>query len=135
MKSTALPNRWLEIMDPADRKSLGKAGRTVAERTSDNAIKRERDLHKLISNELLRRGIVNYHSRMDRKTTIGTGLPDYAFVLNGRPITMEVKMPGQGLSDKQLEMRAKMIAPPNGWSYIVVYSFEQVLLTLNHQPA
>ena len=52
-----LPNNILVRMSPADRKQLGKAGLTAAECAEKAAVKNERELQKLIANELLRNGI------------------------------------------------------------------------------
>lgn len=124
-----LPENILKRMRPEDRKPLGKAGRTYEECTAQASIKLERELHKLISNELLRRGIFAVHSRTDKRTTNAVGVPDFIFAIGGRPIAVEVKMPKGVLSGEQLAVMNQMKA--TGWNYFVVRSFDDLRLVLD----
>jgi hypothetical protein len=117
-------------MNPDDRKSLGKAGRTAEECYRANVIRLERDLHKQICNDLTRREIVFYHSRTDRKSTIGVGLPDFAFALNGCPLAIEVKLPGEKLTPQQETVCDLM--RQNGWHVHTVHSFDEFLAAIRH---
>ena len=78
-----IPEKWLKLMRPEDRKQFGKCGLTAEEAYQKFADRAEKDLHKLIWAELTRRGIVVIHSRMDRKSTTTKGLPDFCFVHDG----------------------------------------------------
>jgi hypothetical protein len=44
----------------------------------------------------------------------------------GKPIAMEVKMPGEKLRPDQERMKAVMTNPWNGWQWFTVYSLEEV---------
>ena len=92
---------------------------------SEHEVRLERELHKLINNELLRRGIEPVHSRTDRRSTNNVGLPDFLFAYLKVPVAMEVKLPGKPLHPKQVEMRDKMADPTNGWYHVVVRSFDE----------
>lgn len=112
-------------MSPTDRALIGRPALTRPERQEKAGIAQERDLHKLIWNELLRREIFAIHSRMDKRTTNAVGTPDFCMAINGRPVAMEVKLPGNTLSDDQEKVRSRMIR--NGWLYFVVFSFDEAI--------
>lgn len=92
----------LRRMDPEDRKSLGSAGVTFAEAQAKASERDERAVQKLIAQDLNRRDLFFWQSRMDKATRTRKGMPDFMIVLpGGRALAMEVKMPGGLISDDQ----------------------------------
>ena len=123
MKPSILPNSFTDkIADPEERKRIVGSPLPSAERHAAEEVKVERELHKLIVNELLRRGIFFIHSRMDKRSTSARGTPDFCLVVHGVPIAIECKTETGQLSKEQELVRAQMEA--NGWHYYVVRSFE-----------
>lgn len=108
-------------MSPKDRGDLNQ--KTTEERSSTVDLRLERDLHKLIMNELSRRQIFYVHSRTDKKTSQNVGVPDFIFAVLGLPTAVEVKLPGRKLTADQEYVRNAMIQ--DGWRYYIVYSFEE----------
>lgn len=120
-----IPEAWLKMMRPEDRKALGKAGLTADEAYQKFADRQEKNLHKLIWAELTRRGIVVIHSRMDRKSTTIKGLPDFCFVHYSVPYAIEVKtQTGQLTREQKITMQRMAL---NGWMTHVVRSFDEFL--------
>ena len=120
-ESGSLPEHVRRLLPKDAKDALGENGLTMPEIEEKSAVKWEREIHKLIWNELLRRGIVAIHSRTDKKATIGVGIPDFCFAVGGYPIAVEVKMPSGQLTEEQEATMHQMIA--NGWAYYVVRSF------------
>jgi len=75
---------------------------------------------------LRQRGIEPIRSRMDRRTTIKVGAPDFMFAFHGHPIAIEVKMPGEKLSPDQERMKAVMTDPWNGWRWFTVFGIDDL---------
>lgn len=120
-----LPENILRCMAPGDRTPMGKAGRTLAECDEANAIKLEKELHRQIEQDLRRRMVTYGHCRMDRKSTMIVGWPDFTFAIKGQAIAVECKAPGGILSDEQSEVMHGLIA--DGWRYVIAYRLEQVV--------
>lgn len=126
MKSQLLPNSFTDkIADPRERKRIVGSPLTSPQRQAVADMKLERELHKLICNELLRRDIVFIHSRTDKKASIAAGLPDFCFVIKGMPVAIECKSGSGKVTDEQLKTLARMME--NGWFCFVVYSFQEFL--------
>lgn len=121
-----IPQNIVERMSPMDRGDLNQS--TAEERSSIVDLRLERDLHKLIMNELSRRQIFYVHSRTDKKTSQNVGVPDFIFAVLGLPTAVEVKLPGRKLTADQEYVRNAMIQ--DGWRYEVVYSFDQFVSLL-----
>ncbi len=120
---TILPNSLTDkIADPAERARIVGSPLPSAERHAKEEAKVERELHKLIANELLRRGIFAIHSRMDKRSTQAKGVPDFCFVVRGVPIAVECKTEKGQLSREQELVRVQMES--NGWLYFVVRDFK-----------
>lgn len=128
MKSEIIPAAWLRLMRPEDRKQFGKAGLTPEEAYVKFANREEKELHKLISAELTRRGIVFIHSRMDRKSTTAVGIPDFCFAFDGTPFAVEVKTATGQLTREQKTTMDRM--SNNGWQVWTVRSFDEFLVLL-----
>lgn len=131
-----LPDKLLKLVDKRDRHLV--KGKTFDEVMAMAKEKVERDIHDKIEGLLRRLDVVYVHSRMDRKTTIGVGLPDFMFSVVTdtmahapweivRSVAIEVKLPGEDLDEEQENVRAAMQCRPNAWAYHVVYSYAEAL--------
>lgn len=120
-----LPDSVLRKMNPEDRKTLGKAGITMAEAAAQQEAKRERQLHDQIENWLRLRGITYRHDRMDKRTTCRKGWPDFSFAIHGRATALEVKRPGEMPTEEQVECMAGLSR--DGWSVAVVCSLDEAI--------
>lgn len=124
MKPELLPNSFLDkIADPAERARIVGSPLPSAERHAAEEVKVERELHKLIGNELLRRQIYFVHSRMDRKTTQAAGTADFVCCVAGHFVCFEAKTATGSLTDEQLAARMEVIR--NGGRYYIVRSFQE----------
>jgi len=86
-------DKMLQLMSPADRKALGKAGRTMQEISAQHEVKSEKELQNQIR-DLLRRFNIEWYcwSRMDKKTHQKVGWPDFVIPLpRGKTLYWEVK--------------------------------------------
>lgn len=104
MKSSIQPENILRCLTAEVRKEIGQ--KTEAEALAVSEIKLERELHKLILNDLNRRRsegepIWWVHSRMDRKNTATIGTPDFIVCLAGRCYGMECKVGKNALTIEQ----------------------------------
>lgn len=130
MKPTILPNSFTDkIADPAERARIIGSPLPSAERHAAEEVKVERELHKLIWNELTRREIFLVHSRMDRKTTQAKGTPDFVACIIGLFVAFECKTATGALSKEQETVRLEIIR--NGGRYYVVRSFEEFRAALS----
>lgn len=77
--------------------------------------------------------IVFIRPRMDKKTTIKKGWPDFTFALRGRAVAIEVKVPGEKPTPEQERIHAQMRAEPNCWLVYVVYSCAEVKEIVNKE--
>jgi hypothetical protein len=96
-----LPENILKRMDQADRKALGKAGRTWQEITATNEHKSELDLHNDFINWLRRNQVHYIHANPTRRSTIREGAPDFYCMREGRVICIEFKVGHNYLSETQ----------------------------------
>jgi hypothetical protein len=117
-------------MSADDRKSLGKAGLTLAEVFAKAAIRSEKQLHQLIEQDLSRRNVPYYHSRTDKRATISRGLPDFAFAFEGVPVAVECKLAGEQLTAEQELTLEKMRLC--GWKVFVIHDFDEYMDALQH---
>ena len=123
--SVILPNHFLEKMDPAERRKLGKAGMTAAEALAKAEAKSEGDIQKQISNWLLLHSIAFYRAAMHKKTTGRVGWPDFTFAINGLACAVEVKFGNSDPKPAQKETMRAMKA--NGWRVAVVRSLQETI--------
>lgn len=122
MKITGLiPDNILKLMPKEERARLGISGVTKEEAQHSFEIKNERELQKLIRNELLRRDIPHSWSRTDKRTTNVVGWPDFTFPINGYYGFIEVKYSGGQLSKEQEKVIESLIA--NGAKGVVARDF------------
>jgi hypothetical protein len=86
----------------------------------------EKDLHESILSECQRRGWYVIHARMDQRSTIAVGAPDFVvFQDAGQVLIVEAKRPGGKLRPEQLACKAWL--EKLGHKFCVVYTFEEFL--------
>jgi hypothetical protein len=95
-----IPNHILERMNPEDR-PLGIAGFTKSEMKDLMEKKNEKAMHDLFSQWLRLNGIPYIHARMDKKSTIQKGWPDFTMLYQGRALCVEFKAMGGAPSEEQ----------------------------------
>ncbi len=96
---------------------------TAAEGMEAFKAREEKQLHKLIWQELNRRDVVVIHSRMDKRTTNAMGIPDFCFVYGGVPYAIEAKARKGKLTAEQMRTLHRMAG--NGWHCHVVFNFDE----------
>ena len=108
MDPKALPESILRLMAKADRAPLGKAGMTMTEAQGVKDQRDERTLQFNMRNLLNLAGIFYLTSRMDKKTTMPVGMPDFIIILpGGKCLAVEAKVAGGKVSPEQEEMFRK----------------------------
>jgi hypothetical protein len=109
-------------MSPADRMRLGKAGRTTTEIVRQIEEQSEKDLHKDIVRYLNILGVPFAHARMDKRSSIAVGYPDFSFPYKGRFVGWEAKVKGKGLTSEQQATRD--LIERNGGRFAVIRLLE-----------
>lgn len=133
MSAPVLPDHFLKRMSPEDRKSLGKAGVLASEAAATFADKSERAMQSEIQAYCDQRGWFCSRARMDKRSTLRTGTPDFVICLPftrgvenvGLFLAIECKMKGNVLSDDQFRERAKILSGHG--EYLVAYSSKQAI--------
>lgn len=96
-----LSNNILTKLDPETRKQLGQL--TAREATEKNDRDLERQMHVEVARELYRNRIYFIEARMDKRSTIKVGHPDFTCILKGYVFLIELKVKGgRPLSSDQL---------------------------------
>jgi hypothetical protein len=98
----------IDKMRPEDRAHLGKAGRTSEEIAKVVKDRAEKDLHRDIVRYLNVLGIPFCHARMDRRSSMTPGWPDFTFPYKGRFVAWEAKT-GTRLSPDQNRIMAQIL--------------------------
>lgn len=124
-----LPENILRCMSAKERKAIGAGAMTSSEANAVYEDRLEKELHKLINGYLRQRGIVPGHQRMDKKSNMKAGYPDFVFVVRDSnlkpvPIAIEAKVGKNVLTDDQVNVMKQMIM--NGWSYFLVRSLQEL---------
>lgn len=119
-----IPDHILLLMPAEERKRLGKMGKTLCEVFAEEQVKNERELQGQMVQLLRLRGIEVGWGRTDVKSGYTVGWPDLTFCHHGRPIAVEVKMPGQDPRPEQLECHQRMRS--NGWEVHVCRSVSEL---------
>jgi hypothetical protein len=122
MNPPVLPQKFIDLMSPADRARLGKAGRTTAEIVREVEEQSEKDLHKDIVRYLNVLGVPFAHARMDKRSSIAVGYPDFSFPYKGRFVGWEAKVKGKGLTSEQQATRE--LIERNGGRFAVIRLLE-----------
>jgi hypothetical protein len=122
-----IPEPMLEKMAPAERRRLGKAGRTRIEIDQHNALKLERQDHNLFCGYLERNEYAYAHNRTDKRSTTNLGVPD--FLIGCRlGLAIEFKRPGCHLTPEQEQWRRRHEA--RGGLYWIVYDYAKAVAIL-----
>jgi hypothetical protein len=98
---TVLPNSFLRCMSPEDRASLGKADQTFEGACEKGELKSEKELQRLIANWLTINEIYFVRQRMDKKSNLREGTPDFLVCFKGQFIALEVKVGGNHPTPEQ----------------------------------
>lgn len=124
-----LPQKFLKAMRPEDRNPMGKAGVTTPEAKAKFDARTEKEVHKQICQWLDLHEIYYVHHRMDRKSGIASGAPDFhlqrANLVRPFCVGIEVKVNGNTLSEEQERVRQKMM--DSDWEYYIVSSLQEVI--------
>ena len=123
-----LPNHILEKMNPNDRASLGKAGRTKAECKEQAEAKSEKQIQGQIEGLLRRNNVWFVRQRMDKKTSQRCGVPDFLLCVRGRFVAWEVKC-GLGKTRPEQDKELEMIRLSGGRA-LVIRSYDEAKLAL-----
>lgn len=122
MTPPVLPQKFIDLMSPADRARLGNAGRTTTEIVRQIEEQSEKDLHKDIVRYLNVLGVPFAHARMDKRSSIAVGYPDFSFPYKGRFVGWEAKVKGKGLTSEQQATRN--LIERNGGRFAVIRFLE-----------
>ncbi len=122
----AAPDVFRDKIDAADRQALGL--KTKAQRIEKIERTSERELQDQIAGLLRVKGIAFAQQRMDRKSNVAKGWPDFVFAHYARPIAFEVKTGRNQQTEEQYQTQNTMEL--NGWSYHVIRELDQVLTIL-----
>ena len=79
---------------------------TASEALRKAEVKGERDLHKAIEGLLRVHEIETIRSRMDKRSTINVGAPDFMFAYHGKAIAFEIKLPARSRQRARAVMKA-----------------------------
>lgn len=121
-----LPDRVLRLVDPAQRKVMGKAGVTTAEGAAKETLRLEREDHAQFLQWLRLHNLPFIHARTDRKSSIQEGWPDFSiFGKDGRVLFVELKLPGKRLDPLQRETGNLLLQ--NGFPFRVAYSYAEAI--------
>lgn len=123
IKSNLIPDNIRRLMPENQRRQL-KAF-TADEALQKNAELAEKEIQNQIASWLSLNGIKFIRPRMDRKSTIANGWPDFTFCHNGVPFTVEVKDATGSLSDEQRQLHPQLEA--NGWKVHTVRSLAEFI--------
>jgi hypothetical protein len=116
-------------MSPADQRACSPSGRTPAEARAAAVAKDERELQRQVANYLRLLGVPFYQSRMDRKTTMAKGAPDFLLCRRGRFIAWEAKTPWAAvLRPEQALARDAILAAGGEWRLITTLAEAQAHL-------
>ena len=127
-----IPDHVKRMIAHSERVKLGiKTNEEQQERVDDY---NERKLHGEICQLLNLKGIAYCHARMDKKSRMTKGWPDFTFAvglssdgvgISTVPCAWECKVGKGQLSLEQEEMRIRMISPPNAWRCRVIHSLKE----------
>lgn len=123
LKPIELPDALVRAIAKGDRKVLGLV--TSEEALCAQELRQEREMHKLFANWLRLHGVPFIHARMDKKSTIRRGWPDFTLLWGGRALCLEFKLPGEGLDPDQIEVHRELTL--NGTPVQTVHSVAEAI--------
>jgi len=118
-----LPENILKRMSAADRKAAGQ--KTAGEAQAAFVVRSEKKEQDILIQWLHLRGYPFCRARMDKKSTINEGWPDFTVFHNGKVALVEMKVPGGKLSFPQ-EMCIKALCA-EGILVTVCYSAAEAI--------
>jgi hypothetical protein len=129
-----IPDAILDkIADPADRRKMGKAGLTMAERSAKEETRLERELHSQFSGFLKRnesKTALVIHADPTKPARMTPGVPDYTiFFRNGRVLFVEFKVGRNWLTPEQTIIIAQL--RESGFPVLITSSYEFVTDVFN----
>lgn len=130
IRGGVIPAHILRLMPKEDREPLGKAGWTPEECNTKADAKLEREIQNKIAGLLSIRDIEFGRQRMDKKSTMVEGWPDFVFAIAGTPIAFEVKTATGKQTEEQKKVQARM--ERNGWKYYLVRSVKEAKEIVDH---
>jgi hypothetical protein len=123
-----LPENILRAMNPKDRLPLGKGFKTSAEAQAVCDAKSERELQNQMENWFRLNGIPAFRQRMDKKSNMPTGTPDFLCCVDGWFVAFEVKI-GRNTTTMEQMNRLASINHAKGCAR-VVFSLDGVKKTV-----
>jgi hypothetical protein len=106
--STPLPENMRRCLKPAESACIKAPSQAVANDVYDR--KSEKLIHARFEAWLRLNEISFVHSRMDKKSTIREGWPDFSvFGPNGKTCFVEIKLPGGELSVDQMTVMLELL--------------------------
>jgi hypothetical protein len=136
-----LPDKIVRLIAKRDRVALGI--KTADEVAAQAAITSEKELHRQVAGLLRIRDIVFFDSRMDRKSTVQIGMPDFVFCFVRTleptdttasllrwpvPCCWELKIDNRKLEPAQELMFQRLTV--NGWKCSVIRSVAEAVSQL-----
>lgn len=125
----SMPEAMRRCIAPTERAQIGPAAHTISDAVAAAEPKAEKELQKQIAGYLATRDIFFGQQRMDRKSTMVLGWPDFVFCYKGHFIALEAKTPVGKQEPEQVIAEAKIEA--QGGRYYVVRSLVEVAAILN----
>lgn len=125
-----IPTHLLKLMSPADRKTLGKAGKLPEEIAAEQMAKSEGEIQDQICGYLRRSEIWFDQDAMHKRRTGTKSTPDFLLAYCGIPVGFEVKFPGKDATEDQKKCHKAMRL--TGWRVFVVHSLMDVITILIH---
>lgn len=123
-----IPPHVLRLMPESERPKGALLPEERAEAAASAAdAKLEKEIQNRIEGYLGTKGVPCCRPRMDKKSHIRKGWPDFTFSYRGRFIGAEVKTPENSLSDDQKEALKAIRAAPSSGLGVVVRSMEDVV--------
>jgi hypothetical protein len=130
---TIIPENFLKLISPANRKALGKAGQTAEEAMAAYSARSEKELQKQICNLLRLRGIIFLNPAMSKKSPLPIGWPDFTIFLDGgKVLFLECKFEGGKLTDEQFIYATRLAN--RGYAHHVVRTLREVQDLLQPNP-
>ena len=120
-----VPDHILKLMSPEDRAPMGKLGYTAEETLALYNHKHEKQMHEDFIQWLNLNEIYYIHSRMDKKSTIAKGAPDFTIIHQGIGFFIEFKTPQNTLSEEQKAHAKKIMA--SGTDYFICYAAQEAI--------
>ena len=131
----SVPDSFRKKLPAKERKALGKHGMTAAEARERYRSGQEKILQGDIAAWLDIEGIWYTRSRMDRKTTLRKGTPDFICCVNGLFLAIEAKCEGGEVKEEQAEAISRIWGSSGYLHAMVAYTLKQVIFRVKELRA